>query len=375
MPTPKKPASVWAQLSRPHHDYWHLTAFVSVVFFAMVVCYFFGISMWHYVTVDQWGSGAEIVAAAAKNTATPTAAPRLLDGVLVDIGQERSVPYGVMIENLLGVRPQSGLSQAAVVYEALAEGGATRFLALFDPAVDVPELMPVRSARPYYVEWVAEYGAMYAHAGGSPQALTDIGKTTVINNCDALLRDSRYFWRDRTKYAPHNLVTSAKNMVYALRDKDLLDKEATFQSWLFKNDALLANRGADAKRVSFNFSYGKTFKVDYQYSQEKNVYLRFNADQPHLDKNTNEQIAIKNVIVQLVQQPTLAGEKGRLNIKVTGEGKAWIYRDGQVIEGTWKKSSTTDRTFFYDAQGQEMELNRGNTWIHVVPKDKEVIYQ
>ncbi len=302
--------------------------------------------------------------------------PRLLDGVLVKQDQANFWPYAVMIENLLTVRPQSGLSQASVVYETLAEGGSTRFMAVFDPSEIVKEIMPVRSARPYYIEWVSEYAALYAHAGGSPKALTVIRENKDINDLDALSRNGKYFWRDKSKGAPHNLVTSSEKMNFALRDFNLLDKSAAFIPWKFKEDAVLAARGTDAKSVEFNFSTGKTYLVRFQYEQATNSYLRFNANEPHLDKNTGKQISVKNVIVQLVREPGFDNTgKGRLDIYVGGTGTAWIFIDGQVTKGTWQKESRTGRTTFFDAAGKEISFNRGNTWVHVVPEDQAVEYK
>lgn len=300
---------------------------------------------------------------------------RLIDGVVVEKELARLVPYAVMMENLRSVRPQRGLSQAAVVYETLVEGGSTRFMAVYDPAEVISEIMPVRSARPYYLEWASEYGALYVHAGGSPKALTVIWENSDINDLEALSRDSVYFWRDTTKPAPHNLVTSSEKMNFALRDKELADKKTNYKSWKYKDDTELEGRGANGKVLSFNFSYGLTYKVDFAYHRDENVYARSNADQPHLDKNTGEQIEVKNVIVQLVEEPVLNGGKGRLDIFVGGEGSAWILRDGEIIQGTWKKESRTDRTLFYDLDGREVEFNRGNTWVHVLPKDQQVTYQ
>jgi len=301
---------------------------------------------------------------------------RKIDGQIVDSQEKTSYwPYAVMIENLLSVRPQAGLSQASVVYEALVEGGATRFMAVFDPSEIVKEIWPVRSVRPYYIELSSEYEALLAHCGGSPKALEMIWRNTDIHDLNQISGDGKYFWRDKTRGMPHNLLTSSEKMNFALRDKNLLDKTAEFKSWQFKDDAGLSEMGDDGKNLTFNFSYGLTYKVSYQYNQEKNVYLRFNADQPHKDRNTDKQIEVKNVIVQLVKEPVLSGGQGRLDIKVEGDGKAWILRDGQIIAGTWEKASRTDRTLFYDKDGQEIEFNRGNTWVHVVPESQAVTYE
>lgn len=367
----------WPSIDRRVPTAWLVGVFVCATFFAW----------WFYASYTgslatalgfYFKHDASLVVGSAASTLDDGETgllPRRLNGVLVAREKSNFLPYAVMIENLFSVRPQSGLSQAAVVYEALAEGGATRFMAVFDPSEVIPEIMPVRSARPYYLEWVSEYGALYAYAGGSPKALTVIWENSDINALNALSRDAVYFWRDTTKSAPHNLVTSSEKMNFALRDKGLLEKKAEFRFWLYKDDALLGERGVDGQAATFNFSYGRTYKVDFRYNRERNVYYRFNADEPHLDKNTGQQIEAKNVIVQLVREPELNGGQGRLDIYVGGEGKAWIFRDGQVIEGTWKKSSRTDRTLFYDGRGQEVALNRGNTWVHVVPETQAIMYQ
>ncbi|MFA6098280.1 MAG: DUF3048 domain-containing protein [Patescibacteria group bacterium] len=365
---------------------WFLGIFLAAVFFSWWYGIMLGQSQWKLFDFYLNGTGRSAVVvgqstdttdSTADNTVVqPVSSPyRLLDGLNVGADKAHFWPYAVMIENLLTVRPQSGLSQASVVYEALAEGGSTRFMAVFDPSEKIPELMPVRSARPYYLEWASEYGVLYAHAGGSPKALTVIREIPDFHDLDALSSNSKYFWRDTSKAAPHNLVTSSDKMNFALRDKGLLDKLADFSTWIFKDEAALADRGDDGKKVTFNFSSGLTYKVEFVYNQAENVYLRFNAGQPHLDKNTNQQIKVKNVIVQLTPEPELDGGKGRLDIYVGGEGKAWVFRDGQAIEAVWKKATRTDRTRFYDLNGQEIQLDRGNTWIHVISKTQEVTYQ
>ncbi len=299
---------------------------------------------------------------------------RRIDGVATNEDIANKIPYAVMIENLSVVRPQSGLQSASVVYESLVEGGATRFMAVFDPSIKVSEIMPVRSARQYYLEWSSEYGAVYAHAGGSPKALEIIRENKDIIDLEALGSAAKYFWRETTKAAPHNLVTSSEKMNFALRDKGLEKEESTYQPWNFKDDALLSER-IQAKELKFNYSYGLTFEVKYDYNIDTNLYYRVNGGQPHTDKNTGEQIAVKNVVVQIVPEPVLDGGKGRLDINAGGNGKAWILLDGKIIDGSWSKETRIGRTTFFDTDGNEVEFNRGNTWIHILPETQEVIYE
>ncbi len=301
---------------------------------------------------------------------------RLLDGMSATGTQAADWPAAVMIENLPSVRPQSGLGDAMVVYEALAEGGATRFMALFDPQISAAEKIgPVRSSRPYYIEWLGEYDALYAHAGGSPKALLVIWEARV-KNVEALGPDGKYFWRDHSIAAPHNLFTSAAELRLALQTKGWLAMKASFLPWTFVDDATVDQRGEDGKSAEFNFSTGKSYLVRWQYQRPTNSYLRYNAGVPHIDNNTGKQLEAKNVVVQLVDPPELDGTgKGRLDIYVGGTGKAWVFNNGNAIEATWKKLSRTDRTRFYDSAGHEIPMVRGATWVHVVPKAQAVTYR
>ncbi|MFH1366414.1 MAG: DUF3048 domain-containing protein [Patescibacteria group bacterium] len=295
---------------------------------------------------------------------------RRFDGLEVADASAASLwPVGVMIENLMTVRPQAGLSDASLIYETLAEGGATRFLVLFTGGSTAPVIGPVRSARPYYLDWAYEYAALYAHAGGSPQALGNI-RDYDTNNLDALSRDAVYFWRDTSRGAPHNLFTSGEKLVYALRDKGLLEKESTTRMWLFKDDAPLMERGEDQKFYKVKFS-SYTYEVEWKFIKEENLYLRYNADRIQVDANNQQELKAKNIIVQIVPPEEYLGEKGRIGLNTHGEGKAFVLRDGIVIEGIWKKAERTDRTLFYDANGAEIEFNRGQTWIEVIPEGRE----
>ncbi len=303
----------------------------------------------------------------------PTPLFRTLDGLAVPAAEKvNPQTIGIMIENLPVVRPQSGLAGASIVYEALAEGGATRFLALYAGAGDnLAKIGPVRSARPYYTEWASEYDALYGHAGGSPDAIRMI-EGFHIKDLNGIGREGKYFWRDRSIGAPHNLFTSSELLVRVLHDKELREGP-TITAWSFKDDVPLDQRPADGQYVRIKFS-GKAFETEYHYDRATNSYLRFNAGVVHAEALTGAQLSAKNVVVQMIPNILSVGEKGRLTLDVHGTGKAMLFIDGGVNIGTWTKVSRTARTQYFFENGSPAVFDRGATWVAVVPEDQPVEY-
>ncbi|PIS42971.1 MAG: DUF3048 domain-containing protein [Candidatus Kerfeldbacteria bacterium CG08_land_8_20_14_0_20_40_16] len=332
---------------------------IAVLIAAVVVGYF----LFSKQNIDLNGNN--------DSKATGNKVARLLDGFLVDRGSENIYPVAVMVENLSTIRPQSGLDQAGVVYEALAEGGITRFLAIYSTNEAIAEIGPVRSARDYYLDWVSEYNALYTHCGGSPSALKLIKEYNLLN-LDQIGGDHPYFWRDssRATASEHTLFTSSELLTYARRDKGI-PEEGNFKSWLFKEEVSLAERPTETKKITIDYSTF-SYKVEYQYDRNNNQYLRFNGGEPHLDFKTQKQLTVKNVIVQYVK--TRLADTSRLSMEAIGEGGALVFQDGEMINATWKKENREARTIFYNSTGEEIKLNSGPTWIEVVPTDRSVEY-
>ncbi|MCW1929915.1 MAG: DUF3048 domain-containing protein [Candidatus Kerfeldbacteria bacterium] len=306
----------------------------------------------------------------------PKKVQRTLDGVSVERGEENFLPIAVMIENANfgGVRPQSGLQEASVVYEALAEGGITRFLAVFADTRGLERVGPVRSARPYYVDWAEEYQGVYLHAGGSPQALQKLSAQDVMTDVNQVSGATVYFFRDpHAQSREHGLFTSTELIGYLLRDYTLADARGTFTPWKFQQSGLAKDqRPTDARTISIPFSTSG-YQVDYTYTSETNSYLRNNGGIPHTDTLTGEQIHVKNVVVQYVRVSTI-DSTGRLSHTTTGSGNAVVFYNGEPHTATWKKEAESARTIFYDETGEEIQFIPGNIWIEVVPTERTVIY-
>lgn len=313
--------------------------------------------------------GGEIVVFEKKEPSLGEVA-RKIDGVLVEKGRENFLPVTVMIENLASVRPQAGLQVANVVYEALAEGGITRFLAIYASGDELSEIGPVRSARPYFLTWAGEYKGIYVHAGGSPQSLAEI-KDYAFSDLDQIFGNQNYFWRKKeVPIMEHGLFTSSQLLSFAIRDKKL-SENGDFTAWKFKDEAVKSERPSEEKTITIDFSTFN-YKVEYKYNAEKNLYLRYNGGVEHQDVLSKEQIHVKNVIIQYVK--TSLADSSRLAMETSGEGGVIVFLDGRMLNATWEKQDKDSRTRFQDEDGQEIELNRGNTWIEIVPTDREVTY-
>ncbi len=299
------------------------------------------------------------------NTAA-TQAPRVLDGVLVDADRANYLPLAVIIENHSSVRPQSGLSQAGVVYEALAEGGITRFLAIFATNGDVT-IGPVRSARPYFVNLAREYSGLFVHAGASPQA-TEAIAATKIADFNQFFRPYN-FYRITGRAREHALFTDLRRLELGRKDMKI-DDVGSFASWTYKDDAPAAS--PTTKPITVDFST-PSYKVSYAYDAATNRYVRSQGGTVQTDKNDSTKIAPKNVVM-LLTTSTLY-DKLRRNIAVVGEGKLLLFRDGEMVQGTWKKAAADSRLQLLDSTGGSLALNRGQTWVEVVDvAEKSITY-
>src|SRR3989344_4351863 len=280
-------------------------------------------------------------------------------------------PLAVMVNNHVDARPQSGLIYADLVYEIVAEGGITRMMPFF--LSNIPEKIgPVRSTREYYLVLVKELGdAMLMHIGWSPQALEAIETWPVRS----LGRGGGQFWRDTSLNVAteHTAYVNGKDLLQVALD---LGWEGTrpFQVWQFKDEAGEYDLLPSASHVTIDFWYPGEYSAEFDYDAASNEYLRFfgydEADNPipHVDRETNQQIRVKNLIVQFVTETSIAGdEKGRLFYEFERSGSGLVFIDGKVINVTWSKAGRDERTMFYDLNGEEIKFNRGKFWISVVP--------
>ncbi len=286
-----------------------------------------------------------------------TTEPSKLSGVEVPLEKNKLPVIGIMIENSPDARPQSGLTQAGVVFEAIAEGGITRFLALFQE--NQPEYVgPVRSVRPYYLDWVQGFDAPIAHVGGSADALAAL-KRGGYKDLDQFANSSAY-WRVSNRYAPHNMYTSLPKLVDVANQKKFVP--TNFDS--IPRKAEQASAAPTAKSIDLALS-GFLYNAHFDYDTPSNSYKRSEANKPHVDEKSGQQISPKVVIACVAQyQAGYNGVNSAYNS--VGEGKVYVFQDGVSTEGTWKKTSGKNQITFTSADGKPIKLNPGQTWITFV---------
>ncbi|OGH21607.1 MAG: hypothetical protein A2629_01745 [Candidatus Levybacteria bacterium RIFCSPHIGHO2_01_FULL_41_15] len=305
-------------------------------------------------------------------------------------------PLGVMIENHEEARPQSGLSFADVIYEAVAEGGITRFLAVYY-CQDAGVIGPVRSARTYFIDFLSEYGdyPLYAHVGGANQpgpadALSQLAdyEWTGYNDLNQFSIGFPVFWRDYDRLG-HSVATehtmystTEKLWEYASEEIKLGSKDKEGDAWgkrfvkySFKEDASVSDRGkSQSVHLEFWESMPEYF-ADWLYDPKTNLYKRNNGNNggsQQLDKNNNNQLTSKNIVVLFMQESNaFDGYENNIHLlyRTKGTGRARIFMDGKDIKGTWRKDSRTSRIKLFDETGASVQLNKGNIWFEILPTD------
>lgn len=299
--------------------------------------------------------------------------PAVLDGVMTDQESANRHPLAVLVENHPDARPQSGLDKASVIYEVIAEGGITRFLAIFG-TYEAEKVGPVRSARTYFVDWAHGYNAYLAHVGGNMDALEKIRKEKTLDLDQ--FRYSSPYWREQSAgvASEHTMFTSTiKLRAQANTNKYLTANN--FNILKYKDDPVDAEKAAlpESQKVSVVFS-SAPYNVEFDYDKATNSYKRILAGVPHIDKISKNQLNPKDIVVMTVKRaPTITkiNETG-WNMTTLGSGEAQIFLDGKTIKGTWRKENASDRELFYDEAGTEITFNRGQLWICVIPPDGSV---
>jgi len=296
-------------------------------------------------------------------------------------------PIAIMVENTPDSRPQSGLIYADMVFEIVDEGGITRFVAVYS-SYDADIIGPVRSARIYYAEIARSLDPVYVFWGTYPECFD------VIKNLDMDVLDGNQMsdngipfvpwansgWRDYSRIEPgQDTAHTAFMSTVLLKEEDASGNGYSLeggQSPLkFKEDAAESDRG-DVSDITVDFSE-RIYEAYFEYDKENNDYLKYVGGLPHTDYETGSQITVKNVIVMITDIEGPIDSSGHMVVRTTGtsdNSKAFFFMDGNVIEGTWERSSAFDPFTYRDENGDTILFNRGSTWVSLIQDTDMLTY-
>ncbi len=347
-------------LSRQRKIYLAITVIVLAVILicAGLVKLFFSS---RHKTIDQQETGQD-------TTSTQYSPRHPLSGQIVSNENWSYFPVAIMIDNSYTARPQAGLAQADIIYEALAESNITRLLAIFDKNNSVEKVGPVRSARPYFMDWAEEYGGVYVHVGGSPQALAAITKYN-FTNVDQIGSGEIYFWRDQKLKAPSNVFTSTTNWLRIGEIKEVATRNASSSLNILWHYIDAPETDETIVKPEFTIKYSEDYyKVDWRFNEALQQYQRWQGGEKFVF-DTGDQAAVSNVVVQMVDTKLIDVE--RRSMDTHEGGKVYIFNALGKQIGQWKYIN--NRTRFFNEDGTvELNLLPGHTWVQIVDDESRL---
>lgn len=282
-------------------------------------------------------------------------------------------PYAVMINNIeYAFRNQKGTSKADIIYEALAEGGITRMMAIYEDVSKVKKIGSVRSARHYYVQFAKEWDAIFCHFGHTKYAVSKIEKLGTNNLSGLSAIGGVVYARDLSIRAPHNVFTNGKKMKKGAKKLGYSTKrnsQAMAKHFEFADEDMDLTAGKEKKTITIPFSNYSTCKM--KYSSKSKTYQKYEYGQKHMDTYYKKQLAFKNVIIQLVSEKNI-DHNGYQTMKLGNtSGKGYYYTNGKCVNITWKRVESTNEMAYYDESGNVLTMNPGKTYIAVYPKNRK----
>ena len=276
-------------------------------------------------------------------------------------------PIAFMIDNNINAMPQAGLQEADLIYEMMVEGGETRLMIVLKDK-ELSKVGPLRSSRHNFLDYALENDAIYVHYGWSPQAKSDI-TTLGVDNINGIYESATSFWRDSSRYAPHNAVTSIANVLKIAQRKEYrtTTKKDTVLNYVV--DEVNLEDGKEADTVTIPYSENNTVK--YTYDSESKLYTRYSRGKKQTDWNSGKAVTTKNIIISFAKNTTI-DSYGRQNIDNIKTLDGYYITNGKAIPIKCEKTSRSSQTVYKDLDGNEINVNDGKTFIQICPIDAKV---
>jgi hypothetical protein len=303
---------------------------------------------------------------------TPTPIPRspFTGREVEDEGLVRRRIVGVKIDNAPLARPQLGLAYADLVYEQLAEGDLTRFLALY--LEQEPELIgPVRSARPTDIYLGEEWDFLLAYAGAGRTMTRLLGESLIpLFKAPELGErlDGTPYLRDPRRPVPHNLFVKISQVREAAARDPAIAPEVEIKPFPFQEPP---PETGPLRNLTVPYT-SPIVAVNWHFEPDTGLWKRVMAGAPHVDALNGQQIAVENVLLQFAEvmpanvEPDAAGNPVMDTI-LRGENTARLFHSGQIFEGTWSKEHDRAKTAYRLPDGSPMPFRQGKVWVHILP--------
>lgn len=272
--------------------------------------------------------------------------------------------YAVMINNDPKARPQSGLHKADIVYEVLAEGNVTRFLAIFQ-SEKADRIGPVRSARDYFIDLAKGYDALYIAHGYSPEA-KDMLNSGYVDHINGMQYDGSLFKRDKNRVAPHNSYITTDSILNGAEEIGYeMGEPPTALTFLSEEEAESLS-GETAKSALISYFSSDLFDVLYEYDNELEKYKRYSNGELTADLDAGDPVLLDNILVVETSHRVI-DDAGRREVDLDSGGRAYLLQKGQWTEVEWQN---VDGKLLPFANGQEVGLVPGKTWINIIPSSQ-----
>ncbi len=279
-------------------------------------------------------------------------------------------PVAVMLNNIKAALPQTGISKAAVIYEAPVEGMLTRLMGIFEDYDDLDKIGSVRSARTYYVFWSEMWDCIYAHYGQCDYANVYLDQVDNLNGVLGI--GTTVYYRTSDRVAPHNAYTSAEGLEAGIAKMGYrTEHEDDYAGGVFHfADEVGGATPQNGTECTYVYPGYNVTSAYFEYDEETQKYLRYEYDAPQIDDMTGEQLAVDNIIIQYCNWNYYYEVTEYLWIDIWSQGAGYYITNGVAVPITWVGGTEYEPTSYYDADGNELVINPGTTWVCTVLSDQ-----
>ena len=290
-----------------------------------------------------------------------TATVAALTGAAIEAGSLSRPALSAKIDNHPSARPQVGLDEADIVFEELVEGGLTRYLAVWHSTLPA-EIGPVRSVRPMDPDIVSPFGGVFAYSGGQVRFIQMMQEAPVYNAIHGQPDTEDTFYRTSAKVAPHNVLVKAPELIDAHLDLPAPQQQFAYAASAEEATAVVGG----SPMTSINPRFSGFSSPSWEWDGTQGVFLRFQTNGAADSASSGNQISAVNVVVLQVGIDVVEDIP---TTRLVNQGTGWVATGGSIVEINWFKATPESPIVLTTADGEEVLLGIGNTWLELIPSE------